>query len=172
MDVEKKDNTQAQKPADKDQHQQQKGKDNKKKKVAEEEMSEEDIQKKEELELMVTRIQDPEEGVQRLALETLKTEIKSATASMTAVPKPLKFLRVHYDHLKTVFENFPEGENKKSLADVISILAMTMAAEGTRESLHYKLKGNSSDIGSWAASVCVNATPQQTRQSYAYPVKV
>jgi len=38
MDVEKKDNTQAQKPADKDQHQQQKGKDNKKKKVAEEEM--------------------------------------------------------------------------------------------------------------------------------------
>jgi len=65
---------------------------------------------------MVTRIQDPEEGVQRLALETLKTEIKSATASMTAVPKPLKFLRVHYDHLKTVFENFPEGENKVRLA--------------------------------------------------------
>jgi hypothetical protein len=41
------------------------------------------------------------------------------------------------------------SSTQKSLADVVSILAMTMAAEGTRESLHYKLKGNSSDIGSW-----------------------
>jgi 26S proteasome regulatory subunit N1 len=114
---------------------------------------------------------------------------------MTAVPKPLKFLRPHYDLLKSVYEKLPEGDNKvplslcasmlnlafhflysmfrfythfcrnrfadrsllplhvsstqKSLADVVSILAMTMAAEGTRESLHYKLKGNSGDIGSW-----------------------
>lgn len=147
MDTEKKDTTQEQQPADKDQ---QKGKDkNAKKKKEEEEMSEEDIQKKEELELLVTRTQDADEGIARVALETLKTEIKSATSSMTAVPKPLKFLRPHYDLLKSVYEKLPEGDNKKSLADVVSILAMTMAAEGTRESLHYKLKGNSGDIGSW-----------------------
>jgi hypothetical protein len=74
--------------------------------------SEEDIQKKEELDLLVTRTQDADEGIARVALETLKTEIKSATSSMTAVPKPLKFLRPHYDLLKSVYEKLPEGENK------------------------------------------------------------
>ncbi len=60
----------------------------------------------------MTRIQDTDEGIARLALETLKTEIKTSTSSMTAVPKPLKFLRPHYDHLKTVYEQLAEGENK------------------------------------------------------------
>lgn len=78
--------------------------------------SEEDIQKKEELELLVTRTQDADEGIARVALETLKTEIKSATSSMTAVPKPLKFLRPHYDLLKSVYEKLPEGDNKVPLS--------------------------------------------------------
>jgi hypothetical protein len=51
-----------------------------------------------------------------VALETLKTEIKSATSSMTAVPKPLKFLRPHYDLLKSVYEKLPEGDNKVRLS--------------------------------------------------------
>jgi len=51
------------------------------------------------------------------------------------------------------------SSTQKSLADVVSILAMTMAAEGTRESLHYKLKGNSSDIGSWGHEYVRYNTP-------------
>lgn len=31
---------------------------------------------------------------------------------MTAVPKPLKFLRPHYESLEKTYESWPEGENK------------------------------------------------------------
>lgn len=36
----------------------------------------------------------------RNALRHLSSEIRSATTSMTSVPKPLKFLRPHYGQLK------------------------------------------------------------------------
>jgi hypothetical protein len=77
--------------------------------------SEEDRLKKEELELLVQRVKDTDEGVQKFALVTLSTEIKSATASMTSVPKPLKFLRPHYEELKTFFASMQPGENKVQL---------------------------------------------------------
>eukprot|EP00005_Dracoamoeba_jomungandri_P005973 CAMPEP_0174261516 /NCGR_PEP_ID=MMETSP0439-20130205/11469_1 /TAXON_ID=0 /ORGANISM="Stereomyxa ramosa, Strain Chinc5" /LENGTH=866 /DNA_ID=CAMNT_0015345999 /DNA_START=24 /DNA_END=2624 /DNA_ORIENTATION=+ len=118
-------------------------------KQEEEELSEEDQELKTQLELMVERAKDIDEGVASLALSTLQTEIKSSTASMTSVPKPLKFLRPHYEGLKAFFEELQEGANKQALADILSILAMTMAAEGTRESLNFKLKGQKVDIGSW-----------------------
>ena len=34
---------------------------------------------------------------------------------MTAVPKPLKFLRPHYKSLTELYEQWPEGENKVCL---------------------------------------------------------
>jgi len=115
----------------------------------EEELSEEDLRLKEELELLVTRAQDVDVGVQKLALNQLITEIKSSTSSMTSVPKPLKFLRPHYDKLKEVYEPYPNVENKKLLSDILSILAMTMAKPGTRESLKFRLNGSGQSIGSW-----------------------
>lgn len=122
---------------------------------------------KEELELLVTRVQDPNPGVQKLALNQLISEIKTSTSSMTSVPKPLKFLRPHYNKLKEVYEPYSNAENKVShfsrfsmfifilliskqlLADILSILAMTMAQPGTRESLKFRLSGSGQAIGSW-----------------------
>uniref|UniRef100_A0A7S0WQH9 26S proteasome non-ATPase regulatory subunit 2 homolog n=1 Tax=Pyramimonas obovata TaxID=1411642 RepID=A0A7S0WQH9_9CHLO len=115
------------------------------------EMSEEDQELKDNLELMVERTQDADSGVQKLALESLRKEIRSATSSMTSVPKPLKFLRPHYDLLKELYEKMPKGENKVLLADVISLLAMTMSSSGTEipESLKYRLLGSAEELGSW-----------------------
>ena len=62
---------------------------------------------KEGLELAVLRLaestSETEVGVLKLALDHLAKEIKSATSSMTSVPKPLKFLRPHYDTLKNIY---------------------------------------------------------------------
>lgn len=117
----------------------------------EEEMSEEDRKLKEDLEVAVQRVCDPQEseGVKTLALELLRTEIRTATSSMTSVPKPLKFLRPFYDQLKATFEVFPSGKVKTDLADILAVLAMTMAKEGSRESLKFKLLGNSTELGTW-----------------------
>jgi 26S proteasome regulatory subunit N1 len=70
--------------------------------VEPEQLSEEDEELKANLELMVTRTQDPEPALQKAALEGLRKEIRTATSSMTSVPKPLKFLRPHYAKLKEV----------------------------------------------------------------------
>ena len=65
------------------------------------------------------------------------------------VPKPLKFLRPHYDTLKANYETATADAARTLLADVLSLLAMTMGEEGKRESLNYKLLGSREDLGSW-----------------------
>jgi len=119
-------------------------------KLAAEELSEEDKALKEGLELAVTRLKEDDTSLHKQALDHLITEIKSATSSMTSVPKPLKFLRSHYDTLKSVYESWPLMHSMKRLmADVMSVLAMTMAEPGSRESLKFKLQGTVVNVSSW-----------------------
>nr|XP_042912090.1 26S proteasome non-ATPase regulatory subunit 2 [Parasteatoda tepidariorum] len=66
---------------------------------------------------------------------------------MTSVPKPLKFLRPHYDTLKQLYEKYPDIDAKNFVADIVSILAMTMSEQ--RECLKYRLLGSQEEIGSW-----------------------
>ncbi|CAN8230161.1 unnamed protein product [Cochlearia groenlandica] len=115
----------------------------------EDDLSEEDLELKQNLELYVERTQDSNPELQKAALESMRQEIKASTSSMTSVPKPLKFLRPHYGTLKEVHVTMAESDLKKLLADILSVLALTMSAEGKRESLIYRLIGTEGDIGSW-----------------------
>ncbi|KND04040.1 proteasome regulatory particle base subunit RPN1 [Spizellomyces punctatus DAOM BR117] len=121
----------------------------KKKLEEEEELSEEDRQLKEELEMLVERLKETNTSLYKPALETLRTLIRTATSSMTSVPKPLKFLRPHYQALIEVYERWSEGDNKRFLADILSVLSMSYAEEGKRESLRYRLLGSAEPAGSW-----------------------
>lgn len=115
-----------------------------------EELSEEDKILKEGLELAVTRLREDDTSLHKQALDHLISEIKSSTSSMTSVPKPLKFLRTHYAELKAVYESWPLMHSMKRLmADVMSVLGMTMAEQGTRECLRFKLQGTQVNISSW-----------------------
>ncbi|KAL6570700.1 26S proteasome non-ATPase regulatory subunit 2 A [Orobanche gracilis] len=124
-------------------------KDLKKKDEKDEDLSEEDLALKQELELYVKRVQDSAPGLQKVALESMRQEIRTATSSMTSVPKPLKFLRPHYGTLQAHFKEMVDSDLKKMLADILSVLALTMSPEGERESLKYRLLGSEGDIGSW-----------------------
>ena len=103
-----------------------------------EELSEEDQQLKGELEMLVERLkvcflgndlfiasrivltrysflrtlQEPDTSLYDPALEQIKTFIKTSTSSVTAVPKPLKFLRPHYDELTELYAKWPSGRTK------------------------------------------------------------
>ncbi len=68
---------------------------------------------------------------------------------MTAVPKPLKFLRPHYEHLTKTFEQWPSGKEKDALADVLSVLGMTQGDEEKLDTLKYRLLAPSEDLGAW-----------------------
>lgn len=93
--------------------------------------------------------QESDTSLYKTALETMKTTIKTSTSSMTAVPKPLKFLRPHYEPLTKLYEEWPEGDDKTSLADVLSVIGMTFSDEDRQDTLKYRLLAPSSDIGSW-----------------------
>lgn len=125
-------------------------------------MSEEDQELKERLETCVTTVTNTEAEaavtipLRLKALDVLVEELRNATSSMTSVPKPLKFLRPHYGVLKdlhgrllnesdAVADTDTDGVEFKTLrarlADVLSVLAMTLGSDEDRESLTFKLAG-------------------------------
>lgn len=114
-----------------------------------EELSEEDQQLKNELEMLVERILESDTSLYKPALEAIKDFIKTSTSSMTAVPKPLKFLRPHYEELEKAYDSWPAGDNKKSFADMLSVLGMTYSGEDRLDCLKYRLQAPSTDLGSW-----------------------
>ncbi|KAK4199646.1 putative 26S proteasome regulatory subunit rpn-1 [Triangularia verruculosa] len=114
-----------------------------------EELSEEDQQLKNELDMIVERLTESDASLYKPALEAMKNFIKTSTSSMTAVPKPLKFLRPHYETLTKLYEEWPAGDDKNSLADVLSVIGMTFSDEDRQDTLKYRLLAPTQDIGSW-----------------------
>ncbi|RKP21880.1 26S proteasome regulatory complex, non-ATPase subcomplex, Rpn1 subunit [Rozella allomycis CSF55] len=121
----------------------------KEKKQVEEELNEEDMNLKQELEHLVERLGDKNEEHQRQALEGLKNSIRTATTSMTSVPKPLKFLRPHFKDMEAKYKGYKEGENKRRFAEIMSVLAMTFAEEGKNLVLYYYMMGGRDGIEGW-----------------------
>ena len=86
--------------------------------------------------------------IQLKALQMITTELRSATSSMTSVPKPLKFLRPYYDDL-VQFGKGLEGSSpvdvllQARMSDVLSVLSMTFGDSG--KSLSYR----------WRQRVCL-----------------
>ncbi|PMD62919.1 putative 26S proteasome regulatory subunit rpn-1 [Hyaloscypha bicolor E] len=116
---------------------------------APEELSEEDQQLKSELDMLVERLTESDTTLYKSALEAIKDSIKTSTSSMTAVPKPLKFLRPHYEPMTKLYEEWPAGDDKNSLADVLSVIGMTYSDEDRQDTLKYRLLSPTTDIGSW-----------------------
>jgi len=124
----------------------------------EDDLSEEDRKLKEDLEMLVKRVTETksEDGLRIAALNGLREQIRTSTSSMTSIPKPLKFLRPHYEPLKQHYatvENSSNTELTSLYSNVLSILAMTMSEEGSKEMLNFVLKakklGSKDELGAW-----------------------
>ena len=117
--------------------------------LPEEELNEEDQQLKNDLDMLVERLQETDQTLYQSSLEQIKTFIKTSTSSMTAVPKPLKFLRPHYESLTELYGKWPAGSDKEALADMLSVLGMTSGNEDSLDTLKYRLLTKSEDLSSW-----------------------
>ncbi|RMZ75668.1 hypothetical protein DV737_g5169, partial [Chaetothyriales sp. CBS 132003] len=117
--------------------------------TADEELSDEDQQLKSDLDMLVERLREDDRSLHAPSLDQIKTFIRTATSSMTAVPKPLKFLRPHYDDLAAVYARWPAGPDRDALADTLSVLGMTCGDEDRLETLKYRLLTTADDVGSW-----------------------
>lgn len=92
-------------------------------------------------------LQENDETLYLPALENLRSQIRASTTSMTSVPKPLKFMRSHYDTMKQIYTKIQDPKTKEFCADVVSVLAMTMS--DNRDCLKYRLLGSQCEIGDW-----------------------
>lgn len=114
--------------------------------------------------------------------------IRASTTSMTSVPKPLKFMRPHYDTMKNIFERMQKTTvtaNDKAVlklcADIISVLAMTMGTG--KECLVYRLYSDEkeeAEIGDWgheyvrhlSGEIATNWTDDQSKDFRARLTKL
>lgn len=135
------------------------------KKVKEEpELSEEDKQLQEDLNMLVERLLESDVALHKPALESLRTQIRASTSSMTSVPKPLKFLRMHLDTLKTLHGKWTSVQNMEFLADIISVIAMTYTE--SNDCLKYRLVGSSDLLTSWGHEY-VRHLAEEIRHEYS-----
>lgn len=117
------------------------------------ELSDEDKQLQDELNMLVERLQEPALELYHPALEAMAKLIKASTTSMTSVPKPLKFMRPHFETMKeihkTMTSTLKDKVTTKLCAEIISVLAMTMGTG--KECLVYRLLCDDSNenIGDW-----------------------
>ncbi|KAK6375380.1 proteasome regulatory particle base subunit [Lithohypha guttulata] len=119
--------------------------------VGDDELNEEDRQLKDDLEMLVERLKEDDKSLYKPSMDTIKEYIKTSTSSMTAVPKPLKFLRPHFDELASLYEKWPPGADRDSLADMLSVLGMTYGDEEDLQTLKWRLlsKASEEELGSW-----------------------
>ncbi|KDD73734.1 hypothetical protein H632_c1883p1, partial [Helicosporidium sp. ATCC 50920] len=116
-----------------------------------EELSEEDQKLKTTLEVLVERVTTENGASFREAVDAIATEIRTATSSMTSVPKPLKFLHPHFGALcaAAAAPGSRPAADDAALCDVLSVLAMTAGREEERDCLHYCLRGSLADVSQW-----------------------
>jgi 26S proteasome regulatory subunit N1 len=117
--------------------------------------SDEDEQLQAELTKLVECLQQENADLYMEALHELAEKIRASTTSMTSVPKPLKFMRPHYDTMKEVHNKMTKSVKDKATlklcAEIISVLAMTMGTG--KDCLVYRLlcdeTGKAGPIGEW-----------------------
>eukprot|EP01063_Lacrimia_lanifica_P040760 TRINITY_DN9375_c1_g2_i1.p1 TRINITY_DN9375_c1_g2~~TRINITY_DN9375_c1_g2_i1.p1 ORF type:complete len:939 (+),score=438.32 TRINITY_DN9375_c1_g2_i1:69-2885(+) len=119
--------------------------------IKEAELSEEDEKIKKDVDECVEKILENQAGVAKLAITTLTDLLRTATGSVTSIPKPLKFCRGHYKALKEHFAKLDAASDQyKNLADILSFVAITISDEDSpTPALDFKLKGNATDLEAW-----------------------
>ena len=116
-----------------------------------EQLSDEDLKLKSDLRKLAYVILEGETSEYSKSLDELSKFITESTTSMTAVPKPLKFLRPFVKDLSLKHETLRENENAIShkLADVLSILYTTFEDDNQHNVLKYRCLSDDIDFDKW-----------------------
>jgi 26S proteasome regulatory subunit N1 len=97
---------------------------------------------------MILALIEGDRDIKTNAYNMIHKEITNATTSMTSIPKPLKFARLHYSTLKKLHDETIDEAFKMMLADLLAVLATVSATEG-ETSLSYVLKGSKRNLETW-----------------------
>merc|ERR1712000_343143 len=92
----------------------------------------------------MTRLTDSDIEIRYRALEILRDRIRTATSSLTSVPKPLKLLRPKWQKLVEAFDLHNNEENNDHSswflhAEILSCVGMTIDDDNSNYCLKYRL---------------------------------
>lgn len=102
---------------------------------------------------MVQGLYDPDADIRMNAYNLIKNEINTSTASMTSIPRPLKFLRLHYEAIKDYQDkmriaNERDQVFKLLVSDLLAVLVMVTPST-TDTTVHWVLNGTKENLTSW-----------------------
>lgn len=116
-----------------------------------------------EINALVETIKQGNERLVGPALEQLRSIIQESTTSMTSIPKPLKYLRYKYNDLKEAHSTFKNDKLKRDLADIISILAMTISEGASKPQTVQTEGGEAKTNGTSAPKIGDTASAQVSK---------
>ncbi len=88
---------------------------------------------------LVEQLWGRNQELQLAAVKGLSTEVQTSTTSMTSIPKPLKFIHPHYEKIIEFYNTLEQNTLKTELANLISVLSMTMAEEDSKSCIKFLL---------------------------------
>jgi 26S proteasome regulatory subunit N1 len=91
---------------------------------------------------MVERLEDPNPDIVVRSIQMMKEEIRSASGTMTSIPKPFKFLQAHFGKIKDLFEAQSQETAKKVFAGFMSLAATYLNDKYERDALRYLLQSS------------------------------
>ena len=98
---------------------------------------------------MVSVILENNLEIRETSYQMLKTEITTATTSMTSIPRPLKFVKPHYESLKNYFAALNSNDSfRRDIADLLAVISQVVA-DTEDKSLNFLLQGNKEKIRDW-----------------------
>jgi 26S proteasome regulatory subunit N1 len=102
---------------------------------------------------MVARLYDTDYDLKINAYNMIRTEITSATSSMTSIPRPLKFLRLHYEALKDYESKYETTDEnnlnfKLLLRDLLAVLVM-VTPNTPDTTIQWVLEGTKRELTFW-----------------------
>jgi 26S proteasome regulatory subunit N1 len=100
---------------------------------------------------MVLALLDGDKDIKLNSFNMIKNELTSSTTSMSSIPKPLKFLRLHYDAIKKLYDGLNENDAFRFLlADFLGVLSIVAANKPeTETTLYFVLRGTRKDLHTW-----------------------
>eukprot|EP00917_Polyrhabdina_sp_WS-2016_P016988 GHVP01036740.1.p1 GENE.GHVP01036740.1~~GHVP01036740.1.p1 ORF type:complete len:898 (+),score=188.33 GHVP01036740.1:61-2754(+) len=118
-------------------------------KKEEEPLSAEDAEIEENVSMLVSRITEPNEELAIQALNTMESEVRSSSSSMTSVPKTIRFLRNHFQTLVDFHFQLKESSPlRPHLSDILSVLS-TSVPNDQRYCLKFRLLGTEDSLTKW-----------------------
>lgn len=100
---------------------------------------------------MVSALIEGDKDIKLNSFNMIKSELTSSSSTMSSIPKPLKFLRLHYESIKKLYNSLEDFDTfKLILSDFLAILSIVAANKPETDTiLSFVLKGTRKDLHTW-----------------------